>query len=390
MAKLPSGQCIVPPKSRNLHDFGELDQMVTSEGASPLPSTRDVWCINRAGSLDRLTRATEPLPPPGPGEARIRVEAIGVNFADVFACLGLYSATPSGPFVPGLEAAGVVEAVGPPSAGVAAPANVRVGDRVMALTRFGSYTTALNHDVRYLRVVPDRWSLADGAAFPAQAITAWYGLVALGRIARNEVVLVHSAAGGVGLHALDLARAAGASVVATVGSDAKRDWLVAGQRLDPDAIIVRDRHAFAAQLRHALAAIGQTSVDIVFDAVMGPYFQPAWERLRSEGRYIVYGAADFMTPGPRPNWLTLAWRWLGRPRLDPLQTIAENRTLSGFNLIWMWDRIDRLPAAYDAVLAGAHAPPHIGARFRFADAPDALRALQSGTTVGKVIIDVGH
>lgn len=362
--------------------------MVTPTSASPLPSTRDVWCIKRAGSLARLARATEPLTPPRPGEARIRVEAIGVNFADVFACLGLYSATPPGPFVPGLEAAGVVEAVGPPSAGVAAPANIRVGDRVMALTRFGGYATALNLDVRYLRVMPEAWTLAEGAAFPAQAITAWYGLVALGRVARDELVLVHSAAGGVGLHALAFARAAGASVIATVGSEAKRQWLIAARALDADRVIVRDRRRFGAQLDRALAAAGRDRLDVVFDAVLGPSFDPAWARLGLGGRYVAYGAADFMSPGPRPNWPRLAWRWLRRPRLDPLQIVAENRTFSGFNLIWMWGQTDRLRAAYDAVLAPVPAPPHIGARVPFADAPDALRALQSGTTVGKVVIDV--
>jgi NADPH:quinone reductase-like Zn-dependent oxidoreductase len=78
-----------------------------------MPQTREVWRIDRAGSLKRLTRRTEDLPDPAPGEARIAVQAIGLNFADIFAGLGLYSATPTGSFVPGLEFAGLIEAVGP-------------------------------------------------------------------------------------------------------------------------------------------------------------------------------------------------------------------------------------------------------------------------------------
>jgi synaptic vesicle membrane protein VAT-1 len=112
---------------------------------------RTVWRLPRAGSLDRLERRDEALPDPAPGEARVRVEAIGLNFADLFAAQGLYSATPRGPFVPGLECAGVVEALG---RGTAARGRLAVGDRVIALTRFGAYATALNVGVTYLRPAP--------------------------------------------------------------------------------------------------------------------------------------------------------------------------------------------------------------------------------------------
>ena len=100
----------------------------------PMP-TRDVWRIHRAGSLNRLRRDTEELGAPPPGHARVAVGAVGLNFADLAACLGLYSATPKGPFVPGLEFAGTVEAVGD---GVTTVAS---GDRVIGLTRFGGYAT---------------------------------------------------------------------------------------------------------------------------------------------------------------------------------------------------------------------------------------------------------
>ncbi len=354
-------------------------------------STRHAWCIIRAGSLDRLTRQREPLAATRPGEARIRVGAVGLNFADIFACLGLYSATPAGRFVPGFEVAGIVEALAPADGGATSPrppADIRVGDRVMGLTRFGGYASVLNLDLRCVRRLPDHWSLAEGAAFPVQALTAWYGLVALGRAGAGDTVLVHSAAGGVGLQALAFARTLGADVLATVGRAAKRDWLAATHGLAREAIIVRDRRRFDAQLDDALHATGREGLDVVLDAVLGPFFMPGWRRLRPEGRYVAYGAADFMTGGTRPAWPRIAWRWLRRARLDPLQTIAENRTLSGFNLIWLWDRVDRLGPALDAALALTRRPPHIGARFAFADAPAAMRALQSGTTIGKVVLEM--
>lgn len=338
-----------------------------------------------AGSLRRLALREEAAPEPGPGEVRVRVSAIGLNFADVFAAVGLYSATPRGPFVPGLECAGVVEAVGPALPGSTAPA---MGDRVIALTRFGAYATAVTVDARQVHPLLEGWSFAEGAAWPVQALTAWYALFALGRLEAGDGVLVHSAAGGVGLQALDLVAAAGAKAIATVGRPAKRDFLVRERGLGPASVVVRDRHRFGAQLDDAMAAAQVRRLDVVLDAVMGPFFRPAFERLAPEGRHVVFGAADFMPAGSRPGWLRLAALWLRRPRVDPLALVETNRAVFGFNLIWMWDAIDRLPRAYAELVRLGTRRPHIGARFPFSHAPEAMRLLQGGGTVGKVVLEV--
>ncbi|MBK1702407.1 zinc-binding dehydrogenase [Thiococcus pfennigii] len=350
-------------------------------------TTRRVWQMPSAGSLERLAQVTEDLPPPGPGEARVRVEAIGLNFADVFASLGLYSATPPGAFVPGLECAGIVEALGPPRAGgEAAGTAVALGDRVMVLTRFGGYATALNADTRYLVPIPSDWTMTQGAAYLVQALTAWYGLVHLGALAPGQVVLIHSAAGGVGLRAVAMARASGASVIGTVGH-ADKVPVLEGHGLARGQVIVRDAARFAAQLDAALAAIGAPGFDLVFDALAGPFFLPALVRLAPEGRHVLYGAADFMPSGARPNWLRLAWQYLRRPRLDPMKLIDKNRSVMGFNLIWLFEHAERLPASAVAALALSPTPAHIGARFPFEEMPRALRALQSGRTTGKVVVE---
>lgn len=349
---------------------------------------RDVWRIDRAGSLDRLTRRTEDLPAPGPGEARIDVKAIGLNFADIFACLGLYSATPKGSFIPGLEFSGVVEAMGPPTTDADDRVSIRVGDRVAGLTRFGGYTTAINTPLRFLRPIRSGWDFAHAAAFPVQGLTAWYGLVKLGALEPNDVVLLQSAAGGVGLNALAILRAMNARTIAIVGGESKRQWLVEHRGLSPDTIIVRDRGRFGADLDRALATIGATGFDVVFDAVSGPYFTPAYDRLNPEGRLVVYGAADFMTRGSRANYLHLALGYLRRPRIDPLRMVSDNRSVMGFNLIWLWDRADQLLGAFDALDALITEPPLVGRRFAFGDAHEAMRHLQSGASVGKVVLEV--
>ena len=350
-----------------------------------MPSPRTVWQLPRAGSLRRLARRDDQLPDPGPGEARLRVEAIGLNFADLFAAQGLYSATPRGPFVPGLECTGVVEAVGPPLTGTATPA---VGARMVALTRFGAYATALNVRSEYLHPVPTGWTSVQAAAWPVQGLTAWYGLVPLGGVQAGDVVLVQSAAGGVGLQALAMLATLGARPVAVVGMESKRRHLLEHGRLPGAAIVVREPRRFGAQLDGALAALGADGFDCVLDAVLGPTFRPAFDRLRPEGRYVLFGAAGFMSRGDRPHYLRLALEYLRRPRLDPLEMISANRGLLAFNLIWLWEQAGRLPEAYAALTRLLPHPPHVGATFAFDEAPAALRLLQGGTTIGKVVLVV--
>lgn len=347
---------------------------------------RTVWRIPRAGSLGRLALGRESLGEPGPGEARIRVEAIGLNFADLFACQGLYSATPQGPFIPGLECAGVIEALG---LGFPGEADLRTGDRVVALTRFGAYATALNVGAALLRRVPAGWSATQAAAWPVQALTAWYGIVPLGAVTAGDVVLVQSAAGGVGLQALAILQTLGAHSLAVVGQASKCRFLIEQRGVAPEAIIVRNRRNFAQRLDAGLAVLGATGFDCVLDAVLGPGFRPSFERLRPEGRYVLFGAADFMSASARPNYLRLALDYLRRPRLDPLAMISANRSLMAFNLIWLWDHAERLPDAYRQLEALAPQPPHVGAALPFERAPEAMRLLQGGGTIGKVVLEVG-
>jgi alcohol dehydrogenase len=352
-----------------------------------MTDTREVWKVARTGSLGGLCKERERLPAPGPGQVRIATRAIGLNLADVFACLGLYSATPSGPFVPGLELAGVVEAVGDASPDGSAPA-FRPGDRVSVLTRFGAYATSVNADAHYVRRLPDTWSFTEGAAFPVQAITAWYALHDLARIQPGEAVLVHSGAGGVGLNALALLRACGGRAVATIGSEAKRALLVEHGHLTTEQIIARDRHRFGEQLDATLKALGLDGLDIVLDGIAGPYFLPAYKRLRPEGRMVIFGASDMMPAGRRTSRLRLLPRYLRRPRLDPMRMISSNRSVAAFNLIWLWDRVDRLGALYDRVSAALPDPPLVGRTYPFADAPAALQWMKTGESVGKLVLEV--
>jgi len=141
--------------------------------------TRRVWRTPAAGKIRSLKLETEPLGEVAPGRIRVRTRAVGLNFADIFALTGLYSATPDGPFIPGLEIAGDVEAIGAEASGFAP------GDRVMALTRFGGYADRVDIDPAYALPLPPGWSYREGAAFPVQTLTAWYALHELGQTERT-------------------------------------------------------------------------------------------------------------------------------------------------------------------------------------------------------------
>jgi alcohol dehydrogenase len=179
----------------------------------------------------------------------------------------------------------------------------------------------------------------------------------------------------------------GARPIPTVGRPETTAVLVE-RGVPRERIIVRDPSRFSDQLDAAIHAAGGPDLDVVFDAIGGPYFLPALGRLRPEGRYLLYGAADFMPSGSRPNWPRLAWQYLRRPRLDPMRLIDRNRGVLGFNLIWLFEAAHRLPAAFAGALASSSDRPLIGLRVAFDDLPRGMRALQGGTTTGKVVVSL--
>ena len=369
-------------------------------------TTRRAWSLE-AGSVASLElRETPPLPPAGAGEVLIKVAAVGLNFADVFSVLGLYSATPDSRFTPGLEFSGEILEVGAgpatyvefagPEAKEAAERDARkfrVGDRVSGVVRFGAYATHVLVPAHQLRKVPTSWTFEQAAALNVQGLTSFYGLKALGGLRKGDTVLVHSAAGGCGLLALAICEAVGATAIGTVGAASKVSVILERfPRMDPARVIVRDRKGFQGQLDAALEAVGAEGFDIVLDAVLGDYFPAGWASLAKGGRYVTYGAADMTPQGDSVwsvlsfAWLKLAWKYLTRPKVDPLAMMAENRGILGFNLIWMFSKVSLLAPLLEELYALKLAPPHVGHVFAFEEAPEAIRLFQSGRTTGKVVL----
>lgn len=346
-----------------------------------------VWRMSKAGKISNLEQVDIPIQPPASGEVTVKVRAVGLNFADVFSMLGLYSATPTGSYVPGLEFAGEVESVGEGVSGF------EVKDRVYGFTRFGAYASRLNVSQHYLRKLRADWSFEEGASFVVQGLTAWHGLVELGSLKQGASVLIHSAAGGVGLIAMDMAEKLGAGrIVGTIGSPSKLDFLMERCNISRDQVIVRETQAkkVRAQLFEALKP-ATDGYDLIMDALGGIHFQEGMGALARNGRMITFGAADYMTTTDRPNWFKVIPRYLSRPRVDPGELMAENKSVMGFNLIWLTDKVVELNKELDDLLAAADwRPPFVGARYAFSEAHAAIKHLQSGTSVGKVVLTLDH
>ncbi|MEM9917896.1 MAG: zinc-binding dehydrogenase [Bacteroidota bacterium] len=327
----------------------------------------------KAGNLGHMRIHTEELPEPAAQEVTIEIKAIGLNFADVFAIWGLYSATPKGSFIPGLEYAGIVQKVG------AEVEHLQPGDRIMGVTRFGAYTSHLNIPYQYALPLPDDWSFEEGAAYLVQVLTAYYGMVRLGDLQKEQTVLIHSAAGGVGILANRIAKKYDAFTIGSVGSEAKVDFC---RKEGYDAVIVRSDR-FASDLNKALDG---RELNVVMECIGGKIFEAGFEALAPQGRSIIYGAARYASPGNRPNYPRLLWQHFTRPKLDP-QGLAElNKGVLGFNLIYLYDRVELMYELLSQLKDLQIEKPHVGHTFAFDQLPEAIRLFQTGKTIGKVVV----
>ena len=341
----------------------------------PKATSRQVYKL-KAGDIGRLKISDESLSIPSSKEVQIKVHAIGLNFPDVFAILGLYSATPEGTFIPGLEYAGEVVAIGDHVK------DINVGDRVMGVTRFGAYATYVNIDYRYVVSLPESWTYKEGASYLVQVLTAYYGLSKLGNIRDGHTVLIHSAAGGVGLWANRICKSKGATTIGTVGSSEKLDLL---QSEGYDEAIVRNPRTFKKDL---IEKLNDRSLDLIMECIGGKIMKIGFDLLGPMGRHIVYGSAQYGDTSNRPNYFKLIPKYLARPRLDPQNMIKHNKGVLAFNLIYLFDNVSIMHELLQELKLLDLGHPIIGHAFKFEELPAAIKLFQSGSTIGKVVIEV--
>ncbi|MFO0678915.1 MAG: zinc-binding dehydrogenase [Polyangiaceae bacterium] len=338
--------------------------------------------IEKAGDFGALqVRNFEPARPE-PGSVRVRTSAVGVNYADCIVRMGLYASAAKyvgWPITPGFEFAGTVDAVGE---GVT---RVREGDVVYGVSRFGAYATHVTVDASLVWPRPARFDDAQAAGFPAVNLTAWYALRELVRVRKGNRILIHSAGGGVGMAAVAIAKRLGASVVGVVGGSHKVD---AVRAIGADLVIDKSTESLWAKAE----AFAPEGYDVVLDPNGVETLTASYDHTGSAGKLVVYGFQTMFTKGRgTPNWLKLGVDWMRTPRFDPLKLCDENKSILAFNLSYLFDRADILGDAMGELTAWVDAAPDplpapVVREFLLDDVAKAHEALESGSTIGKLVL----
>ena len=334
--------------------------------------------ITRRGGPEVLQVREAPDPAPGPGDVRIAVRAAGVNFADVLARLGLYPDAPPLPAVIGYEVAGVVDALGTGVTGLS------VGDRVLALTRFGGYSTAVVVSAAQTFATPAQLTDIEAAAIPVNYLTASIALYRLANVGAGEVVLVYGAGGGVGIAATQLAKLRDAVVIGTA-STSKIDAIRA---LGVDHAIDHRRQDVAAEVRRMTSGRG---ADVILDPIGGRQFAVSYDLLAPLGRMVIYGVSS-VAGGERRSLWRAARTVLAMPSFKPLSLMNRNRAVLGLNLGHLWGEGRQLGAAMQSILlevSKGRLRPVVARTFPLERAGEAHRYLQSRANIGKVVLTIG-
>jgi NADPH:quinone reductase-like Zn-dependent oxidoreductase len=333
------------------------------------------------GGPEVLQVQERPDPSFGSGEVRIAVKAAGINFADTMARVGLYPEAPKPPCVLGYEVAGEVESVGE---GVA---SVKVGDRVMAGTRFGGQASMVTVPEGQVIPLADAFSYEQGAAFPVNYSTAYVALVMMGGLREGERVLIHAAAGGVGISATQVARSRGAEIFGTA-SASKHDAIRAQGVEHPIDYRTQD---FEQEVRRATDFEG---VDLIMDATGPTNFRKDYRLLREGGRLIMYGASELSTQKGR-SVPTLARNLMRMPMATmpwwkSLSVLSENKGVFGLNMLAWQDRegLDRViePLSKEIAAGTITIDPVVAEAFPFERAGEAHRFIAERRNIGKVVL----
>lgn len=314
------------------------------------------WQISEPGAAPTLSSVGTPVP--AKGEIVVRVEAVGLNFADMLSIQGKYQVRHPFPYVPGMELSGVVEALGPETTGPAP------GTRVLSTCSSGALAERVALPADRVCPIPEGMGFAEAAGFPIAYGTSHLALTHTARLRAGETLFVTGAAGGVGLTAVEIGKRLGARVIASARG---KDRLEIARAAGADVLIDSE----APGLKEALRAEG--GVDVVYDAVGGPAFDAALRACRPEGRLLAIGFASGEVPQIPANLL-----------------LVKNLTVSGFWYGGMEMHAPSLVAASMSELLRWRAEglirPHVSHVLPFAAFPEGLALLRDRKATGKVVI----
>jgi NADPH:quinone reductase-like Zn-dependent oxidoreductase len=333
---------------------------------------KQVW-ITRKGPPEVLQVKEAADPEAGEGQVRVRVKAAGINFADLMARVGLYPDAPKLPCVVGYEVAGVVDQVGANADGI------KVGDRVFAMPKFGGYTDTLVVSAGQAITMPEKMSFEEGAALPVVYLTAHHMMLFTGTLRKGARVLIHSAAGGVGLAAIQLAKIHECEIFGTA-SAGKHDFL--RQQGVHHTFTPEDYYAGVRKV------VGDLGLDLVLDAVGGRSWTEGYNLLGPAGRLACFGLSAAAS-GTKRNLFHAAAQVLKIKKYNPMKLMDANKTVSGINMGHMFHRLDLLRPQFLALremFEKGQIKPYVDKTFAFADAPAAHQYLHDRKAKGKVLL----
>jgi len=331
--------------------------------------------LRRTGGPDVLELADLPSPEPGEGEVAVRVQAIGINYAEVLSRKGLYGWAPKKPYVPGMEVTGTIDTVG---TRVSAD---RIGQRVVIGMQYGGYAERVVVASRQALPALEDLSIEENAAFAVNYMTAWVSLMEMARLRTTDRVLITAAAGGVGTAAVQIASAFGCEVVAMAGSDEKLERL---GPLGAKHTVNYRAPAWQAALARVLDGRGP---DVVLEVVGGEVYRACLDSLAPFGRLVVAGYAglDYSTWKPWTWWK--AWR--GKPRADIMDLALGSKGVLASHIGYLLADEARLEGVWKGLVNFTQEHgirPVVGHTFGFDELPAAHRLMESRKSVGKIVV----
>lgn len=327
-----------------------------------------IYIIKNGTPEAAFERRSLKLDSPGELEALIEVEAFGLNFADVLARRGLYRDCPPLPAVVGYEVVGKVTEVGKEVN------NIKVGDRVIAFTRFGGYASHVVTDARGAAKIPDDYPVGKALALGVQYTTAYFCAEMAATVYQGDTVLIQAAAGGVGTALVQLCKLKGCKIYGTAGSDKKLEFL---KNQGVDVPINYRNQDFSEVINE--------KIDVAFDSVGGSTYKKSFKLLGEGGRMVFYGAASQTEAG---NFFSKIRFALSFGFYHPVQFIMNSKSVAGVNMLRIADfKRELLQHAIEQVVklaAEGKVDPHVGGLYPIDQLNEAHSALENRGTMGKI------
>ncbi|XP_071940875.1 synaptic vesicle membrane protein VAT-1 homolog [Antedon mediterranea] len=330
------------------------------------------------GGYDKLVTRELPIPKPETGQVLVRVKTSGLNFAELHCRQGLYQVPgglPPCPFSMGMECAGVVEEVG---SGVVQP---KPGTRVICLNDFGLWKEFAAVKAERCFPIPEGMSFEEAAALAVNYLTAYLMLFNFGNLRQGTSVLIHMAAGGVGIAATQLCKTVPDVTVYGTASAHKHELI---REMGVKHPIDYRNMDYEVEIRK----ISPKGVDIVLDPLSGKDTMKCFDLLRPMGKLIVFGAANMMQ-GENRSMLNVAKTWWNSPSFGAMDMMQKNKSVSGFHLGYLADETELLTNAMNEIIRlyqAGRIKPKIDSVWHFANIKDAMKQMHERKNVGKVVL----